>query len=324
MSEYNLHFFDGIDTGELEAFMQAVDAAQSGDEITIELCNGGGSVFHGIAICDRMALAQQNGIRFVSNIWGYAASAACLVALSCDDIHMSTNSAIMYHSAWNASGKVDDAIKLANQAQQTLLSSRISKLTAKDFDGQDHWISASQAKELGIIDSIIGNPASEADSRDISVAASYIYGGRKMEDLEKIKVKAAEDEKPEQEEEKKPDAECGDGEKKEEAKAEDGGDLDLMEMVVQRLEGIEQRLSVLESEGKTQEDLDHREEDGKASASARRQALMQKLNAVCAPMPSAPAVKPVAVAETAEEESKRFKEVYKNFDEIMASYIKRK
>ena len=41
----NLHFFDGIDTAELEAFSRAVANASSGDVITLDFCNGGGSVF---------------------------------------------------------------------------------------------------------------------------------------------------------------------------------------------------------------------------------------------------------------------------------------
>lgn len=112
-------------------------------------------------------------------------------------------------------------------------------------------------------------------------------------------------------------AECSE-EEKEAPKAEDG-DIDILEAIVQRLEGIERRLDVLEGEGKRADD----EGEPAPSASARRKALMQKLNAVCAPMPGV-AVKPVAVAETPDEEAKRFKATYKNFDALMADFIKRK
>lgn len=317
MSDYTLHFFDGIDTAELEQFMQTVDAAQSGDTVTIDLCNGGGSVFHGIAICDRMALAQASGVHFISQVWGYAASAACLVALSCDDIRMSANSALMYHSAWNASGQVDEGIKIANSAQQTLLSTRISKISARDFEGDDHWVTAPEARELGIIDSIIGNSTSDDDSRDIRVAATFIYGGRKMAEI--LKAEAAQELEEKKDEEKEAKADCSEEEKDAKAKAEEDGDIDLMEAIVQRLEGIESRLAALEGGGEDEK----KEDDKKDDASARRKALMQKLNAVCAPMPSV-AVKPVAVAETPEEEAQRFKATYKNFDSLMADFIKRK
>ena len=313
----NLHFFDGIDTAELEAFSRAVEGAESGDVITLDFCNGGGSVFHGIAICDMMNDARAKGAKFISNIWGYAASAACLVALSADEVYMSPNAALMYHSAWCVDGGDDPAIPLANSIQQTILSKRIARISSKDFNGDDHWVTASQALELGIIDNIIGNSTSVEDLQDIRVAAQFIYGGRKMAEI--LKAEAAQ-EMEEKEEEKKdaPEAESGCDENKEEPKAEDG-DIDLLEAIVQRLEGIERRLAVLEGEGKKADD----EGEPAPSASARRKALMQKLNAVCAPMPSV-AVKPVAVAETPDEEAKRFKATYKNFDALMADFIKRK
>lgn len=310
MSERILQFYSGIDTNELAALDDALTGLHEGDELVLDFCNGGGSVFHGTAMCDKIMQASANGIIVTARVWGYAASAACLVALSCERVEMSPNAALMYHSAWSTDGNDDPAIPLANSIQETILSKRISKISAEDFNGEDHWITASTAQELGIIDSIIGNPASAEDSNDIRVAAQYI-GGKKMEEIKKEeileeKVEASED--------------CGDKPAEEPKAAED---LDLMEAIVQRLEGIERRLGVLESEGKTQEDLDHKVEDGNVSASARRQALMQKLSAVCAPVPSV-ASKPVAVVETPEEENVRFKAMYKNFDDMVASYIKRK
>jgi len=214
-------------------------------------------------------------------------------------------------------GGDDPAVPLANSIQQTILSKRIARISSKDFNGEDHWVTASQALELGIIDNIIGNSTSVEDLQDIRVAAQFIYGGRKMAEI--LKAEAAQ-EMVEKEEEKKdaPEAESGCDENKEEPKAEDG-DIDILEAIVQRLEGIERRLAVLEGEGKKADD----EGEPAPSASARRKALMQKLSAVCAPMPSV-AVKPVAVAETPDEEAKRFKATYKNFDALMADFIKRK
>ena len=325
----NLHFFDGIDTAELEAFSRAVANAESGDVITLDFCNGGGSVFHGIAICDMMTDARAKGAKFISNIWGYAASAACLVALSADEVYMSPNAALMYHSAWCAGECDDPAIPLANSIQQTILSKRIARISSKDFNGEDHWVTASQALELGIIDNIIGNASSVEDSQDIRVAARFIWRTEmskepiKAEDVRKEEeAKAAEEEivrKPEEEEKKNaPEAESGcDEENKDAPKAED---LDILEMIANRLEDIEKRLSVLEGSGNKGDEANP---EPAPSASARRKALMQKLSAVCAPMPSV-AVKPVAVAETPDEEAKRFKATYKNFDALMADFIKRK
>ena len=272
MSEINLHFFDGIDTAELEGFAQAVNAAQAGDTVVIDFCNGGGSVFHGIAMCDMMASASING-------------------------------------------NEDQGIQIANAAQQTLLAGRISKISASDFNGEDHWVTSQEATKLGIIDGIIGKEATE-NTKEISVAARYIIGGKIMNG----KIKAEEEiiERKFDEEEKKeevaPEAECG-GDREDDPKAE--GDMDIMEAIVQRLEEIEHRLAVLEGEGKKADD----EMEAAPSASARRKALLAKLSAVCAP------VQPVATkikADTVESRGERCKNVYANFDSLLADYIKRK
>ena len=247
----NLHFFDGIDTAELEAFSRAVANASSGDVITLDFCNGGGSVFHGIAMCDMMNTARSNGVKFISNIWGYAASAACLVALSADEVYMSENAAIMYHSAWCPFGGDNPAISVANAAQQKLLAGRISKISEKDFEGDDHWISADAASELGIIDGFIGSK-NGADSENVRLAAQYIFGGLNMKMKTEKKVSA-------EVEAVKAEAPCGEPneeKKDEEPKALDDDimTIDVMEQMVQRLEKIEERLAVLEGEGKKADD----------------------------------------------------------------------
>lgn len=242
----NLHFFDGIDTAELEAFSRAVAGAESGDVITLDFCNGGGSVFHGIAICDMMNAARAKGAKFISNIWGYAASAACLVALSADEVYMSENAAIMYHSAWSPFGGDNPAISVANAAQQKLLAGRISKISKKDFEGDDHWITADAASELGIIDGFIGSK-NGADAENVRLAAQYIFGGMDMKKIEK-KVSAEEVVKAEAE------APCEEEKKDEEPKAIDDDimTIDVLEQMTQRLEKIEERLAALE--GKTADD----------------------------------------------------------------------
>lgn len=243
----NLHFFDGIDTAELEAFSRVVEGAESGDVITLDFCNGGGSVFHGIAICDMMADARAKGAKFVSNVWGYAASAACLVALSADEVYMSPNAALMYHSAWCPFGGDDPAIPVANAAQQKLLSRRISKISEKDFEGDDHWITADAASELGIIDGFIGSK-NGADSENARLAAQYIFGGWNMK-KEKLsaEIEAVKAEDPCIEEKKDENGET-------KALDDDVMTIDVLEQMAQRLEKIEERLAVLEGEGKKADD----------------------------------------------------------------------
>ena len=267
----NLHFFDGIDTAELEAFSRAVANASSGDVITLDFCNGGGSVFHGIAMCDMMNAARANGVKFISNVWGYAASAACLVALSADEVYMSENAAIMYHSAWSPFGGDNPAISVANAAQQKLLAGRISKISEKDFEGDDHWISADAASELGIIDGFIGSK-NGADSENVRLAAQYIFGGLEMKQTEK-KVSA-------EVEAVKAEAPCNEEEKKnEEPKAldDDVMTIDVLEQMAQRLEKIEERLAALEGKKADDEGASDGAENGDQIA-ARLNQLYAKLS----------------------------------------------
>lgn len=273
--QYTIHFFDGIEPGELETFSQVVAKAESGDNVTIEFCNGGGSVFHGIAICDMMASARLRGVTFTSNVWGYAASAACLVALSADHVFMSPNAAIMYHSAWCPFGGDTPGIAVANSVQQKLLAGRISKISEKDFsDGDEHWVTADAAHDLGIIDGFIGNSVNREDSENIRLAARYIYSGGKntMKEAEKTTQVKAEVEAPQAE------APCMDEEKKDEMKADDDASaIDVMEQIVQRLDSIEERLSVLEGEGKKADDEGEGEAESGDQIAARLNRLYARL-----------------------------------------------
>lgn len=268
----NLHFFDGIDTAELEAFSRAVANASSGDVITLDFCNGGGSVFHGIAMCDMMNAARANGVKFVSNVWGYAASAACLVALSADEVYMSENAAIMYHSAWSPSGGDNPAISVANAAQQKLLAGRISKISEKDFEGDDHWISADAASELGIIDGFIGSK-NGADSENVRLAAQYIFGGLNMKKTEKLnaEVEAVKAEAPCMEEKKDENQET-------KALDDDIMTIDVLEQLTQRLEKIEERLAALEGEGKKADDEGASDSENGDQIAARLNQLYARLS----------------------------------------------
>lgn len=226
-----LRFFDDIDADELEALSAAIDSAEEGEEILIELANGGGSAFHGIAMADRMQHArEEKAIKFICNIWGFAFSAASLVALSCDKVNMSRNAALMYHSAWGAPSSHDEGIEAANRAQLNILSRRISGLKADDFNGKDHWIDAETALDNKIIDSIIGRASKEGSFR---IAAKAIFGGEKMEEDKKDQVQTDENK---------------------EVKADEISQVDLLEKIVERLDAIEHRVGVLEGEGKKDDD----------------------------------------------------------------------
>lgn len=319
MSAYVYYMMEDIEEPTAKDFAEFLASVEDGSHVTIQMLSHGGLVFAGLGICQMIAQAQARGIVFDVNVYGIAASAASDVSLACDHIYMADGAQIMVHSAYGGS---DEGIIRSNREQLALIRRRLPDYSEKDLE-QDTWFDAATAIKNGLADGYI---KSSSETRAVYKLAAYLstnYQEEKTMAEELKKAKAAEEEierKPDEEEKKDaPEAECGDGDKEAPKAEEDGGDIDLLEAIVQRLEGIEHRLSVLEGEGKKADD----EGEPAPSASARRKALMQKLSAVCAPMPSV-AVKPVAIAETSEEEAQRFKATYKNFDSLMADFIKRK
>ena len=317
MSKHTYYMMEDIEESTARDFAEFLETVEDGSDVTIQMLSHGGLVFAGLGICQMIAQAQARGVVFDVNVYGIAASAASDVSLACDHIYMADGAQIMVHSAYGGS---DVGIIRANQQQIALIHKRLPSYSEKDLE-QDRWFDAAEAVKIGLADGYI---KSSSETKAVYKLAAYLSTKKEEKTMaeELKKAKAAEEEierKPEEEEKKNaPEAESGCDENKEEPKAEDG-DIDLLEAIVQRLEGIERRLAVLEGEGKKVDE----EGEPAPSASARRKALMQKLSAVCAPMPSV-AVKPIAVAETPEEEAKRFKATYKNFDSLMADFIKRK
>lgn len=308
MADYTYYMMEDIEEATARDFAEFLASVDSNSAVTIQMLSHGGLVFAGLGICQMIAQAQSRGVVFTVNVYGIAASAASDVILACDRIYMAEGAQILVHSAW---GGTDEGIQRANASQLRLVRKRLPDYSEKDLE-KDKWFDSEEAIKAGLADGYIKQ---DNESRAVYKLAAFLttkLEDKKMAD-EKLKAEEIVEERKDEEIEKKeemPEAECGD---REEEKAED---MDLMEAIVQRLEGIEHRLSVLEGEGKKADD-----EEAAPSASARRKALLAKLNAVCAPSPrveSKPAV------ETPEQEALRFKATYKDFDALLADYIKRK
>lgn len=308
MADYTYYMMEDIEEGTARDFAEYLAAVDSNSSVTIQMLSHGGLVFAGLGICQMIAQAQSRGVVFTVNVYGIAASAASDVILACDRIYMAEGAQILVHSAW---GGTDEGVQRANASQLRLVRKRLPDYSEKDLE-KDKWFDSEEAIKAGLADGYIKQ---DNESRAVYKLAAFLttkLEDKKMAD-EKLKAEEIVEERKDEEIEKKeemPEAECGD---REEEKAED---MDLMEAIVQRLEGIEHRLSVLEGEGKKADD-----EEAAPSASARRKALLAKLNAVCAPSPR---VESKPVVETPDQENIRFKATYKDFDALLADYIKRK
>lgn len=131
-------------------------------KIEVRINSQGGDVFSGMAIYN--ALRQSKG-DITIYIDGVAASIAAIIALCGKPLLMSPYAKLMLHNV--SGGTYGNASELRQTAEQmeklqTNLATMVAKrlgMTAEEvekkyFDGQDHWISASEALEMKLVDGI--------------------------------------------------------------------------------------------------------------------------------------------------------------------------
>ena len=137
----------------------AIDSA----EITIRINSIGGSVPDGIAIYNAIKRHKANTTTVID---GLAASISSLIALAGDKVEMAENATMMIHAPWTYaagnSAELRDTADLLDtwaEAMATSYASKTGKTTAEIMalmtDGKDHWYTAAEAKDFGLVDSII-------------------------------------------------------------------------------------------------------------------------------------------------------------------------
>ena len=240
-----------IDETEARLMFAWINGLPEKSNATIEILSHGGLCFAGTGIAQKIIEAQSRGIVFTAKVYGIVASAASDIALACNRIAMAMGAQLMIHSAWNEFLDPNDpGIQRANEAQLALIHRKLPNYTAEDLK-QDRWLNAEEAVKLGVCDEYINMTDVMATFR--KVAARYnTLGGLDMKKTEKLnaEVEAVKAEAPCIEEKK--DEEKKDEERK--ALDDDIMTIDVMEQMVQRLEKIEERLAVLEGEGKKADD----------------------------------------------------------------------
>lgn len=237
-----------IDEKEARSLFEWIDSLQDSSTAVLDIISHGGMAFVGTGVAQRIIEAKSKGIKFIARVYGICASAAADIALACDSIYMAEGSQLMIHSAWNPFLDAEDVgIQRANEAQLALIHRKLPDYTMEDLK-TDKWFNAEQAVEAGLCDGIIKQEDVNATLK--KVAAKYnINGGIDMAITKKAQA-----------EEQKIMAVCDDPneeqKREEEPKALDDDimTIDVMERIVQRLDEIEKRLSVLEGEGKKADD----------------------------------------------------------------------
>lgn len=131
------------------------------DEVEVNINSNGGDVFAASEIYT--LLSQHSGMVTVS-IQGLAASAASVIAMAGDVVHISPTAQIMIHKAWTiADGNaddmahtseflegIDDSIMNAYVAKTGLDKSELSNMMAKET-----WLTANQAVDYGFADDVM-------------------------------------------------------------------------------------------------------------------------------------------------------------------------
>lgn len=131
------------------------------ETIILRLHTPGGSVVEGNLICNAIKTCKS---QVVVHIDGLSASMGSIIMLAATRVEAAENSMIMIHtpSGYTQGGVKDHqaSIKLLTSFEKSFKSALSVKTGIDDamiqswFDGADHWFTAAEAKELGLIDEV--------------------------------------------------------------------------------------------------------------------------------------------------------------------------
>ena len=152
----SINIFEDITPYTLSKVSSILESVKDGDDLELNIASYGGQLLPTISIID---LIKSKNLKTTANIVGFAASAAAILALSCDVVTMSSLGSLMIHSAWSEMSDSDDpGIKRCNQVQLQIINKRCKAISDKTLK-QDNWYNANECLKLGLIDKIQDNSA---------------------------------------------------------------------------------------------------------------------------------------------------------------------
>lgn len=150
----SINIFEDITPYTLSKISSILENVDNGDDLELNIASYGGEILPTISIID---LIKSKDLKTTANIVGFAASAAAILALSCDVVTMSSLGSLMIHSAWSEMTDSDDpGIKRCNQVQLQIINKRCKAISDKTLK-QDNWYNANECLKLGLIDNIQDN-----------------------------------------------------------------------------------------------------------------------------------------------------------------------
>lgn len=186
----------GIAAGDFVRDLAKIDAPQ----ITVRINSVGGDVFDGIAILNALRGhdAQINVV-----VDGLAASIASVIAMGGDTITMNRNSQMMLHNGWAMCvGDMTDMQKTADMLSKA--TTNIASIYAERAGGTvddwlgvmeaETWLTAEEAVEAGLADSVIEPDAPVAAAAERAAASfdrsKFRYSGRSAAPAPRIAARA--------------------------------------------------------------------------------------------------------------------------------------
>jgi len=168
-------FGDGVGAKDVARFL----ADHKGKAVNVRINSPGGSVFDGITIHNALV---QHDAKVTATIEGVAASAAGIVAVAADRVKIFENASFMMHRASTiAWGNVDTMLevgelltKIDDQIARTLGAkagrSRSEILGFMKGKGKHDgtWLSAKEARDLGVVDEVIPVRNDKAGARNLT------------------------------------------------------------------------------------------------------------------------------------------------------------
>jgi ATP-dependent Clp endopeptidase proteolytic subunit ClpP len=170
----------GITAKDFKTALDAINAST----INVRINSPGGDVFDGLAIYNSLKAHPATINTFVD---GWAASAASFIMLAGDTVSMAENSMAMIHKAWGVGiGNADDMLALngvLNKIDGQIASMYAAKTGKDPADclaamAAETWFTADEAREFGLIDSVVGDDDGKdqetADEEAISKAKARL------------------------------------------------------------------------------------------------------------------------------------------------------
>lgn len=145
------------------------DLPDSVEEIRLHINSRGGMVFEAVAILNQL---RNHPARVVAIVDGLAASSASFIAVGADELIMGQNSELMIHAPWAlVIGDAEDMRSMAKllDSTETNIASIYQRKAGGTIDEwravmhEETWLSAEEALEAGLADSVAGDPAPDVD-----------------------------------------------------------------------------------------------------------------------------------------------------------------